>query len=284
MIAVLGGLGAAFMFAGTTLFSSRSAKLIGPWSVLAWVMIVGSAITLPWVAATGIPSGLDRGTGAWLLVSGAANVVGLLFSYAAVRIGKVGVIAPIISTEGAIAALIAVATGEHLAAGAAAMLLVIAVGVVFAGAIPDSQRQASPADEKRAVALAAAAAGCFGLGLYSTGHLSGDLPIAWALLPARLIGLIAVALPLALSSRLRLTRRAVPFVVGGGFCEVAGFSLFALGARHGIAIAAVLASQFGGIAAVLGFAVFRERLGRIQVLGVTAIVVGVAVLTGIQSG
>src|SRR5439155_584847 len=179
MIAVLGGLGAAFMFAGTTLFSSRSAKLIGPWSVLAWVMIVGSAITLPWVAATGIPSGLD---------------------------------------------------------------------------------------------------------LYSTGHLSGDMPIAWALLPARLIGLIAVALPLALSSRLRLTRRAVPFVVGGGFCEVAGFSLFALGARHGIAIAAVLASQFGGIAAVLGFAVFRERLGRIQVLGVTAIVVGVAVLTGIQSG
>jgi drug/metabolite transporter (DMT)-like permease len=283
MIAVLGGLGAAFMFAGTTLFSSRSAKLIGPWSVLAWVMIVGSAITLPWVAATGIPSGLDRGTGAWLFVSGAANVVGLLFSYAAVRIGKVGVVAPIVSTEGAIAALIAVATGEHLAAGAAAMLLVIAIGIVLAGSVRDPRRT-SPAGEKRAVVLSAAAAGCFGLGLYSTGHVSTDLPIAWALLPARLIGLIAVALPLALSSRLRLTRRALPFVVGGGVCEVAGFSLFALGARHGIAIAAVLASQFGGIAALFGFAVFRERLGRAQVVGVAAIVVGVAVLSGIQSG
>ena len=283
MIAVLGGLGAAFMFAGTTLFSSRSAKLIGPWSVLAWVMITGSAITVPWVAATGIPPGLDRGTGAWLAVSGAANVVGLLFSYAAVRIGKVGVVAPIISTEGAIAALIAVATGEHLAAGAAAMLLVIAIGIVLAGAVRDPRR-ISPAGEKRAVVLAGAAAGCFGLGLYSIGYVSADLPIAWALLPARLIGLIAVALPLALSSRLRLTRRALPFVVGGGVCEVAGFSLFALGARHGIAIAAVLTSQFGGIAALLGFALFRERLRRAQVVGVAAIVVGVAVLSGIQSG
>jgi len=283
MIAVLGGLGAALMFAGTTLFSSRSAKLIGPWSVLAWVMTVGSAITIPWVAATGIPPGLDRGTGTWLFVSGAANVVGLLFSYAAVRIGKVGIVAPIVSTEGAIAALIAVATGEHLAAGAAAMLLVIAVGVVLAGAVRDPRRT-SPADEKRAVLLAAAAAGCFGLGLYSTGHVSADLPIAWALLPARLIGVITVALPLALARRLRLTRRALPFVVGGGICEVAGFTSYVIGARHGIAITAVLASQFGGIAALLGFALFRERLARIQLAGVTAIVVGVAVLSGIQSG
>jgi drug/metabolite transporter (DMT)-like permease len=122
------------------------------------------------------------------------------------------------------------------------------------------------------------------LGLYSTGHVSADLPIAWALLPARVIGLIAVALPLALTSQLRLTRSALPLVVGGGVCEVAGFAFYALGARHGIAITAVLASQFGGIAALLGFALFRERLARIQVVGVTAIVVGVAVLSGIQSG
>jgi drug/metabolite transporter (DMT)-like permease len=164
------------------------------------------------------------------------------------------------------------------------VLLVIAAGVVLAGAVRDPARHVSQADERRAIALAAAAAGCFGLGLYATGHVSADLPVPWALLPARVIGVAAVAVPLALTSRLRLTRRAVPFVVGGGICEIGGFSLYALGARHGIAITAVLTSQFGSIAALAGFALFRERLARIQVVGVTAIVVGVAVLSGIQSG
>jgi drug/metabolite transporter (DMT)-like permease len=284
MIAVLGGLGAALMWAGTTLCSSRSSRMIGPRSVLSWVMIVGSLIVVPWVAVLGIPEGLDASTGAWLVVSGVGNVVGLLLTYAALRVGKVGVIAPIVSTEGAIAAVIAVAAGEHLAAGAGATLILIAVGIVLAGAAADPQPQMRPRHELDAILLATAAAGCFGVGLYSTGHVSTDLPIAWALLPARVIGVIAVALPLALTSGVRLTRPALPLVVAGGVFEVAGFASYAIGARHGIAVSAVLASQFGGIAALAGFVLFRERLARIQIAGVTSIVVGVAVLSGIQAG
>jgi drug/metabolite transporter (DMT)-like permease len=283
VIAVLGGLGAALMWAGTTLCSSRSTRMIGPRSVLSWVMIVGSLIVVPWVVALGIPDDLDAVSGAWLFVSGAGNVVGLLLTYAALRIGKVGVVAPIVSTEGAIAAVIAVAMGEHLGAGAGSMLILIAVGIVLAGVARDPQPAIDAPRELDAILLAAAAAGCFGIGLYATGHVSADLPIAWALLPARLIGLVAVAAPLALLSGLRLTRPALPLVVAGGICEVAGFACYAVGARHGIAVSAVLASQFGGIAALVGFALFRERLARIQVVGVTAIVVGVAVLSGIQS-
>jgi drug/metabolite transporter (DMT)-like permease len=284
VIAVLGGLGAALMWAGTTLCSSRSARMIGPRSVLSWVMIVGSLIVVPWVVAVGIPDELDAPSAAWLVVSGAGNVVGLLLTYAALRIGKVGVIAPIVSTEGAIAAVIAVAAGEHIAVGAGAMLVLIAAGIVLAGAARGAQPRIHAPRERDAIFLATAAAACFGLGLYSTGRVSVDLPVAWALLPARVIGLVAVAAPLALTSGLRLTRPALPLVVAGGVFEVAGFACYALGARHGIAVSAVLASQFGGIAALAGFALFRERLARIQVVGVTAIVVGVAVLSGIQAG
>jgi drug/metabolite transporter (DMT)-like permease len=52
-----------------------------------------------------------------------------------------------------------------------------------------------------------------------------------------------------------------------------------LGARHGIAIAAVLSSQFGTFAAILGYLVLGERLSRVQVCGVAAVVAGVAALS-----
>src|SRR5947209_6756658 len=108
MIAILGGLGAALCFGASTLASSRSARLIGSASVVAWMMLIGLAVTLPGVLVTGVPGGLDAGSGAWLAVAGCGNVFGMLIVYAALRIERVGIVAPICSIEGAIAAVIAI--------------------------------------------------------------------------------------------------------------------------------------------------------------------------------
>lgn len=282
MIAILGGLGGALAWAGSTLCSSRSARLIGSPSVLAWVMIVGLAVIAVPAGLGGRPSGLHGGIWGWLAVSGAGNVVGLLLTYAALRLGKVGIVAPISSTEGAIAAVIAVATGEHLATVAALMLVVVVAGVVLTARTRDDGATAA-GDARRSATLALLGALCFGASLYATGKVSGSLPVVWALLPARVIGVVTVAVPLALSGALRLTRRAVPFVVLGGLCEVAGFTSYALGARHGIAVSAVLASQFAAVAAVAAYLLFDERLDRVQIAGVAAIAAGVAVLSAAQA-
>ena len=53
---------------------------------------------------------------AWLVIGGVGNAGGLLLVYRGLRVGKVGVVAPIASTEGAIAALIAILAGESLSA------------------------------------------------------------------------------------------------------------------------------------------------------------------------
>jgi uncharacterized membrane protein len=58
----------------------------------------------------------------WIAVSGIGNVAGLLLDYAALRIGKLGFVAPILAPEGAIAALISAAAGERLAPSGAATL------------------------------------------------------------------------------------------------------------------------------------------------------------------
>lgn len=283
MLAIVGGLGAAGFFATATLCSSRSSRLIPPGSVLAWVMLTGLLVTLPALAFVDRPHDVSGAMFAWLAVSGAGNVLGLLLAYSALRIGKVALIAPILSTEGALAAVIAVVDGESLEAASALLLAFIVVGVALAAAAPDSDRSAADGPGLRPIVFASLGALAFGASLFATGHASAMLPVPWVLLPARLIGVVAFTLPLALTGRLRLTRTAAPLVVTGGLCEVLGFASFALGSRHGLAVAAVLASQFAAISGLAAFVLFRERLSRLQLSGVTIVVVGVAALSVVRS-
>jgi uncharacterized membrane protein len=282
MYAILGGLGAAAVFATATLLSSRSTRMIGPPSVLAWVMLVGFAIVIPWAAAEGIPDDLDAGDVGWLAVSGLGNVFGLLLAYTGLRVGKVGVVAPIVSTQGAIAAVIATIGGEEIAAGVGLALAFIAIGVLLASSSRDPD-DTSLVPTRVVAAYALGAAICFAFSLYATARVSSDLPVIWALVPARVAGVILFALPLLVTARLRLTRRALPLVVAGGIAEIVGFALFALGSRHGIAVAAVLAAQFGAIAALAAFLLFRERLARVQIVGVLTIVGGISALSVLQA-
>jgi drug/metabolite transporter (DMT)-like permease len=287
-VALLGGLAAAAFFATATICSSRSSRLISPASVLAWVMLVGLIAVVPAIAVVGPTSRVSAADTGWLLLSGAGNVVGLLLAYSALRLGKVGVVAPIVSTEGAIAAIASVVSGESLQTGAALLLPVIALGVALAASGPSTDispggAAASGSRWRQPVMLACAAATAFGTSLYATGQASAALPVPWVLLPARVIGVLVIALPLLVRGQLQLTRRAVPFVVIGGLCEVLGFAAFALGSRHGLAVAAVLSSQFAALAAVAAFVIFRERLTRLQVSGVSLLAIGVAALSAIRA-
>ena len=282
MIAVLGGLGAAVAWATTMICATRAARLIGAPSVLAWVMLTGLVVTLPWALVRGAPD-VDGTATQWLILAGVGNCAGLLLVYSGVRIGKVGVVAPITSTEGAIAALFAVAAGEQLASGTGVALAVIAVGIVLAGVSRNSAGSGDRSSNLRAAFFGAAAALSFGASLYATGRVATELPVAWAILPPRVVGVVAIALPLALAARLTLTREALPFLLVAGVAEVAGFTFFALGSRDSIAVSAVLASQFGVIAAIMAVVVFRERLTRLQVAGIAAIAVGVAVVSALQA-
>jgi drug/metabolite transporter (DMT)-like permease len=280
LIAVLGGLGAAVCWAGALICATRATRLIGASSVLAWVMLVGFVVTAPPAAIDGVPEGLGARELGWLALAGAGNVGGLLLEYVALRAGMVSIVAPVISTEGAVAAVLAVLAGEAVGGVTGALLGLIVLGVVLASTAPGSGGSGDP---QRTAAIAGAAALSFGVGLYATARVSEVLPLIWALIPARLVGVVAVAVPLAAVGRLRLTRAALPFVVASGLFEVLGFASYAAGSRHGIAVSAVLASQFAALAVLFAYLFFHERLTRLQLAGVAVIAVGVAVLSAVQA-
>jgi drug/metabolite transporter (DMT)-like permease len=283
VLAILGGVGAAVAWSISVLCSSRSSRLIEPMAVVAWIMVVGLVITAPLAVISGVPAGLHGSALLWVIVSGAGNVGGLIFNYYALRIGQVSVVTPIVSTEGAIAALISVLTGQSLAVSVAITLLVIVAGVVLA-AVPSPDLAArDAAHHPRSIALAVVTAGLFGVSLYATGRAAGLLPATWVVLSARLIGVVALALPLLVTRRLVLTRRAAPLVLASGLAEVAGFYCVTFGSRHGIAVTAVLASQFAVIALGVSYVLFSERLSRVQFAGVVCVLVGVAALSALRA-
>lgn len=282
MTAVVLGLMTALLWAVSTVSSSRSVRLLSQYSVVAWAMIIGLTVTLPFALATGVPPELSGSNLVWFALAGAGNVVGLLIAYAALKVGKVGLVAPIIACEGAVAAVVSALLGESIAPLVVLALGIIVIGVVVSSAAPDP----APIEHEqpvRAVVLATFAAVVFGLGLFATGHLSGELPVSWLLLPPRIGGVVVLAIPLLLAGRLRMNRAALPYVVTTAFAEVLGFLAYAFAARDSVAVASVLASQFATFAAVIAYLVYRERLGRLQILGVALVVGGVAWLALLQA-
>jgi drug/metabolite transporter (DMT)-like permease len=284
MVAILGGLGAALSWAIATVSSTRSSRMIGAISVIAWVMTVGFAVSVA-PAFLSNPTSIDPAQILGLLVVGVSNNVGLLLTYAALTVGRISIVAPIVATEGAAAAVISVILGEALNLATAVVLAAIAVGVVLAAIerSADLEQRTDSRYARRAVLLAIGAAGCFSVGLVIAGRLGSSLPIAWIVMAPRLVGVIGVAIPLALLGRLRLVRAAVPLVIVSGALEAGGAGLYIVAAQHGVAEAAVLGSQFAAIAAIAAFLFFGERLARVQVAGVAIIVVGVTALAAVRS-
>ena len=103
--AIIGGLGAAVLWAAATLCSSRSSRMLGSRVVLGWVMVVGVVVGLPIAVVSPGPATLEpidarRCSGS----RGSATSSGSSARTPALRIGKVSIVAPIVATEGAVAA------------------------------------------------------------------------------------------------------------------------------------------------------------------------------------
>jgi drug/metabolite transporter (DMT)-like permease len=288
MVAILGGLGAAMSWAIATLASSRSSRMIGPMSVLGWVMAVGLVVAILPAIFLSRPVPLGPPELAGLVVLGLSHNIGLLLAYRALTIGRVSIVAPITATEGALAALLAVVLGEALELQVAVILGVIAVGVVLAAAertrADDDPARADAAHTRQSAIYALAAAFTFSVGLVLSGKLGANgMPPAWIIVASRTVGVTIIVLPLLLRGRFQLTRAALPLVIVSGVLEAVGSAAYTIAASTDIAVAAVLSSQFAAFAALGGFLLFRERLQRLQVVGVVIVALGITALSVLRA-
>ena len=276
---VVGGAIAALSWGLSSLAASRSGRLIGATVVVAWVMLIGLVLAIPLVLQEGLPAEITFRQGCFWTLSSVGSVVALLLDYRALRVGRVAIVQPIVSCEGAAAAIFGVAYGEPLSILQGALLAIVVVGVAAASRAPRNPTdKAAARDDRQAVSLALAAALLFGASLFAMGVAGRSLPVSFILLGVRACGTVVVALPLILGGRLTMSRRAVPLVAVSGVLEIAGLVAYTWGASDAIAITAVVSSQFAVVGVVGGLLLFGERITRLQVTGIVATIAAVTVL------
>ena len=135
---------------------------------------------------------------------------------------------------------------------ATALLALDGLTVALTATAPDP----TPIEHERpvlAAVLASCAALIMALGLYAFSHASGDVPLGWALLPARLIGAVAVFLPLLITRKLQITKLTFLFVVIMTLTEAVGYTLFSTAAADSAAIASVMSSMYRYITTLVIF-------------------------------
>jgi drug/metabolite transporter (DMT)-like permease len=279
VIAILGGLGAACCWAATGFCAQTASRKVGELNAFAWASVIGLLLVLGPLAVSLADHTPSAGTLGALALAGVMNVAGLVAQFYALRIGRVSVVVPITSAEGAVAAIAAAVLGEPLPAIAWASLAAVILGVaVAAWSNPERLETSENRDGSRPVLFAILSALCFGVGLCVQGKAGQTGAIAVAIAPPTVMGVLLVALPLSGARQLRSPRGALPNLVAVAVVELLGFSCYIYGARESIPIAAVLSAQYATIALLVSVVVLRERLVRGQLIGYAAIAIGVAVL------
>jgi drug/metabolite transporter (DMT)-like permease len=196
--------------------------------------------------------------------------------YRAMALGSVTIVA----TIGALGVLVPVvaglAQGDRPAAVQAVGAVAGLVGVVLVAREPDPEWRAAG---RAAIGLAGLAALGFGLFFLGLDAAAGARP-TWTIVAARAGG-VATLLVAAAFARpsMSVERAMLPALVAIGFFDVLANSLFAVATNHGLlSLVAIAGSLYSAVTVLLARFVLRERLARMQLVGVVAALTGVALI------
>jgi drug/metabolite transporter (DMT)-like permease len=278
---VVGGITAASCWGAQNALASRATRAGDPLALLVLHLAIALATLVPFLLLTGGPPAAAALDWAVVVAAGVADVIGLACVFEAFKRGRLAVVAPIASAQGAVAAVLSVLAGERLGPVLALGLALSCAGTVAAVAT-SGKPAAVPGGSSPRSAAALAVAGCaaIGVSLFALGSSAGAIGPLWGLAILRAAGLCVLLPYVRLRGRDRV-RGAAPMrmMAASAVCDNVGFGAFiAATANAGVAVPAVLGSQYSVVAMLIGIALFGERLGRAQAVAVVTIVLGVGIV------
>lgn len=216
---------------------------------------------------------------AWGLCAGVSGAVGLLFLYAALSIGTMGVVSPITALGALVPVVLGVLRGDSWSAIIGVGLFVALLGAVLASG-PELDGEVG----KRPVIMACLSAVGFGFALYCMdGGARHDL--SGSMVGMR-IGGLSLLLPLLWLALRRgqagptPTKRELALLPLLGIGDLSANLLFAAASAGGqVSIVSVLGSLYPVATLVWARILLGERLRAIQLVGVACTVIGVVLVT-----
>ncbi len=282
-VTIVLGLLAALLWGLPEVPLAISIRRVGELPVLVWSLAIGIVATLPLVVTTGPPHLTAGGIGI-AVAAAAVTVPAYLTAFTAFQTCPVSVVTPILSCEGATAAVIAIIFGERLDATLAFLLALAVLGVVLVGISGGDQQRA----HARGVAFVCLAALIWGVVLSLGAPVSRELGVWWGFLLVRILALLfalAIALGTGRGPALGPALRAEPWrIAAWGLGDAGAYLCFYLAAHRGpVAVASVLAAQFAVFGALSGVLLLGERLRVHQWFGIAVVLAAVSAISVVAS-
>jgi drug/metabolite transporter (DMT)-like permease len=289
-LGLLYGLIAAVGWGMTDVSATIAGRRIGPVALVATAQSLGLGVFV--LAAVGSGTAIGATGLAEAVVFGSLASVGYLAAFAALRVGPLAVVSPVMSTWGGLTVVLAVVfRGERLGAVDIVGVALALIGIVLVGVVVDGSAR-RPRLVSAGIALALLADVGFGVstvGLAGPIQAAGWLPITIVSRAANvttafvLIAVVAAARPRSLARVAGLDRSGWWALVGGvaavGLLDATATISFSIGLERAETWLVGLASSFGpALAVVFAVGALGERLRGIQWLGLAVLAAGVIVL------
>jgi len=244
------------------------------------VLFISQPPTLLLIAAVVIIRGVPLAPGPWIaagVVAGLAGLVGLSAVYRGMAIGVVGVVSTIAATGPVIPILVGLVLGERPSVLQLVGILVTLAGI---GLLAVDRRPQSGGKLVPGVGLALLAALAFGIFLVAIKYASRPDPL-WGVLATRSGSVSALlVLGLAFRSRIRVRRADMPPLVTVGVLDVSADVFFAFATTIGLlSIVSILSSLYPVATVILARIVLRERMLRLQQVGIGLALAGVLLIS-----
>lgn len=216
------------------------------------------------------------------IVASLCTVVGALALSKAFAVGKTAVVAPMVTSYGIFTTLLAWLGGDALSVWQVVGILVCFFGVLLASRCDEGGGFEWKATSSVSVGFALLAAMLYGISFWTQGKFA--LP---ALGPVNMLALgYAVGVIFLIPETVKLLRdhatirlKTFGSLCGASLFNLGGFSAFSWGALNGsVSVVTVISTLSGGIAAILGYLFYRERLSSIQIGGVSLVLLGAVLL------
>ncbi|CAI8911826.1 membrane protein [Pseudomonas putida] len=282
---VLMGLLAALLWGGTDFLVGMNARAVGVKRAVYFGQALG--FTIMSLLLVVFPVFLLRSMAApletWLIGVAAAvlTVSGALALSKAFALGKASIVAPLVTSYGVVTTLLSWAGGEQISLLQLLCIALCVLGVVLSS-IHSDPKVPHTTQASSSITYALLAALFYGTSFWLQGRFVlpslGPVTMLWL---AYLVGLmVLVVIVLRIDDGLKIPPlKNCLTLTGASLMNLGGFSSFAWGAVAGsVSVVTVISTLSGGIAAILGYVFFKERLGKVQVLGVVLVLVGAFVL------
>jgi len=276
--AVLLALGAGLAWGVADFWGGVTARRVPVPIVVVVTQIAGLVLVGVIVVAAGEPPPEWKRI-AYGALAGGVGVVGLTAFYRGLAVGSMGVVAPIAATAALVPVGVGLARGER-PSGLQAVGVALALAGVAAASLEPERRALHDRRVAAGVGLALVAAVCFGSALVGLQAAAKGGPV-WATVSMRGVAVpLAVVGVLVLRTPVRGSLPRWPSLVLVGLGDTGANLLFGAAANRGLlSVVSVLASLYPVIVVVLARLVLSERLGRAQLTGAAAALLGVALIS-----